>query len=397
MMEIKDIIIKNIRGLQNYTVKLDMIPNKPSLLVGSNGSGKSSLALAFQSLTNGKLNVKMENLYNRDTSLEPEIELKMCVDDTSRVYHANNKINEISREFGVAVINSRIKTEMVKSKVGTDVISQPKLTIDPIVLVSKIPPCVKISYSFEEDYAVRLKQGIVPSINHLLKKNAFLHRFPLDELKCISRPLEKIKGFVEHIKTYSESSERVNDINSQLTTQLLPKFKNISKLGKIIEVIKVFEPNKSELCHYLQAMQLLLLYNKERDKFKQAKEYADYAIQKRSYVDLFKSLKRTWQNIIPGESNGKLCVDIPYVNRLSNGERDIIVFLAMLEKTKLMLVKEYNILIIDDVFDYLDDANLVAVQFYLSSYLAEMKNSNKNIFPIILTHLNPDYYRHYFF
>ena len=56
-MEIKNITIKNIRGLQNTTIPLNMIPNKPSLLVAPNGSGKSSFTIAFQSLIRGRINV----------------------------------------------------------------------------------------------------------------------------------------------------------------------------------------------------------------------------------------------------------------------------------------------------------------------------------------------------
>lgn len=47
-MKIKSIHIKNVRGLGDRKIELNMIPNKPSLLVAPNGSGKSSFAFAFQ-------------------------------------------------------------------------------------------------------------------------------------------------------------------------------------------------------------------------------------------------------------------------------------------------------------------------------------------------------------
>lgn len=47
-MNIKSIHIKNVRGLGDRKIELNMIPNKPSLLVAPNGSGKSSFAFAFQ-------------------------------------------------------------------------------------------------------------------------------------------------------------------------------------------------------------------------------------------------------------------------------------------------------------------------------------------------------------
>lgn len=44
---IKVIEIKNIKGIQHRRFELDILPNKPSLLVAPNGFGKSSLAIAF--------------------------------------------------------------------------------------------------------------------------------------------------------------------------------------------------------------------------------------------------------------------------------------------------------------------------------------------------------------
>lgn len=43
------------------------------------------------------------------------------------------------------------------------------------------------------------------------------------------------------------------------------------------------------------------------------------------------------------------------------------------------LTKLDNILIIDEVFDYLDDANLMAVQYYITQMIKEFKDK-KGIF-----------------
>lgn len=54
-------------------------------------------------------------------------------------------------------------------------------------------------------------------------------------------------------------------------------------------------------------------------------------------------------------------------------------------------------MIIDEVFDYLDDANLLAVQYYVTKLIDEYKRTGRKIFPIILTHLNPDYFKTFAF
>lgn len=55
--------------------------------------------------------------------------------------------------------------------------------------------------------------------------------------------------------------------------------------------------------------------------------------------------------------------------------------------------KKY-LLIIDEVFDYLDDANVIAAQYYISNLL---KDEKYEIYPIIFTHLDPKYFRNYIF
>ena len=62
-MKIKSIHIKNVRGLRDHHVELDMIPNKPSLLVAPNGSGKSSFAFAFQWLNRQRMKLDEDDAY----------------------------------------------------------------------------------------------------------------------------------------------------------------------------------------------------------------------------------------------------------------------------------------------------------------------------------------------
>ena len=49
------------------------------------------------------------------------------------------------------------------------------------------------------------------------------------------------------------------------------------------------------------------------------------------------------------------------------------------------------------MFDYLDDANLVAAQHYVNTFIKELKDEGKNIYPIILSHINPIYFRTFAF
>ena len=97
------------------------------------------------------------------------------------------------------------------------------------------------------------------------------------------------------------------------------------------------------------------------------------------------------------ETHNQLIVKFPEATHISNGQRDILTFVSMLFKAHKELKKDANILIIDEVFDYLDDANLIVAQYYISNLITWYKDKGKRIYPLILTHLNPDYFRNYAF
>jgi hypothetical protein len=45
----------------------------------------------------------------------------------------------------------------------------------------------------------------------------------------------------------------------------------------------------------------------------------------------------------------------------------------------------------------LDEANLIAAQYYVTEFIDEFKKSGRRIYPLILTHLNPGYFKNYSF
>lgn len=146
------------------------------------------------------------------------------------------------------------------------------------------------------------------------------------------------------------------------------------------------------------AIQLILLYNANKDNFAAHIAHCTAKYEELSFRSLFDTLKTTWREIRPQRIGKKLVLNMGNVHKISNGERDILSFLAQLRKAEFSMTKEMNILIIDEVFDYLDDANLIAAQYYVTKLIKEMSNEGRYIYPIIMSHLNPDYFdQHYSF
>lgn len=92
-----------------------------------------------------------------------------------------------------------------------------------------------------------------------------------------------------------------------------------------------------------------------------------------------------------------LLLNLPEPGHLSNGQRDVLVLFALFQKAKYSLSKKRAIIVIDEVFDYLDDANLTVAQYYVTQLIEDYKNAGKEIYPIILTHLNPAFFKNYAF
>lgn len=82
---------------------------------------------------------------------------------------------------------------------------------------------------------------------------------------------------------------------------------------------------------------------------------------------------------------------------MSNGERDVLSFISNLSKFKVKFTKGIGILVIDEIFDYLDGSNMLIVQYYLSKMIEDCKRLGKVLFPIILTHLDPTLFNNYYF
>ena len=111
-MEIKSVTIKNIRGFQNTRIELDMIPNKPSIIVAPNGSGKTSFAVAFNSVKPRSFIVDNEEIYSNNDTFIPEL----IVETDTRTYNVNPNLNELTREFSVYVINNQNKVKTITIK-----------------------------------------------------------------------------------------------------------------------------------------------------------------------------------------------------------------------------------------------------------------------------------------
>ena len=371
-----------------------MIPNKPSVLVAPNGSGKSSFAFAFQWLNRLRMKLNKDDAYMGDENNKPSIIIETLEPNLTLVADENR--NDITKQFGIYVINSSLTAVSPGVARGGIVMGKAHLSVPEVIMIDGIPANTHVTDDFDSVYSlVDAPVGCYPVINTFLSDNKFMASLEVDYLKCTKRPLTQIITFIERTKTYVGTIE---ERHKKIETDDYDGLIAIPALAYAAERFRLKTPEESKVKLLLRAVRLVTLYYRKKDDFESRKAYAEYKEQDQACRELFIVLKKTWNGIAPHKVGDKVSLKIGDAQRISNGERDIMVFLANLYKAKSKFTKENNILIIDEVFDYLDDANLMAAQFYITRLIKELREEGKNIFPIILSHLNPDFYnQHYSF
>ena len=393
-MKIKSVHIKNVRGLGDHKVELNMIPNKPSILVAPNGSGKSSFALAFQWLNRIRMKLVKEDAYMGNENNSPSMVIETLEPNMTLVADENR--NDITKQFEIYVINSSLTAALPGVLKGGYAMGKPHLSIPEVVLIDDVPANALVVDDFVDVYSLtNAPVGYYPAITDFLSDNKFMAKFDVDVLKCTKRPMAQINNFIERSKSYKGIiNARLNIIESDDYNCLI----SIPAVKFAVDKFRLSNPSDSKAKLLLRAIRLVTLYNRKKDEFDARIVYAKYKKHDMACREQFAYLKPTWNEIAPHKVGNKISLKIGDAKRISNGERDIIVFLANLYKAKSKFTKENNILIIDEVFDYLDDANLMAAQFYITQMIKELREEGKNIFPIIMSHINPDFYnQHYSF
>ena len=395
---IKVIEIENIKGIQLKRFVLDIAHNRPSLLVAPNGFGKSSIATAFNSMNNRRIDLDEDNLFAENIANLPRILVEFVrPDGTVASLFADNKNNTISNEIDCFVINNQTKPKGIGSQFGR---ATATLEIKDVVLVDRIPANTPFNYSFRDSQArFGVCSRILPNVNSVLANFLLVEQLSENHKAFQKANGERIQVKIDDIIAEINLQQgTTTDLLDWLTSNRLVDLKRIDYLNTIGNLINDFDIGyNSEAKSYLAAIQLIWLYNLDPNNFKAACVFSNYKLDKQRFDITLTTFNCTWKSIRSSETGGKLVVKFPKAIHISNGQRDILTFISMLFRAKKNLKKATNILIIDEVFDYLDDANLTAAQYYITTFIKEYDSLGKRIYPLILTHLNPNYFKNFAF
>lgn len=369
--EIKSIYIKNIKGYNEdgKTVGFDnngqgLLPNKLNIVVAPNGFGKSSLTVAINSTHHGrKIHLDKKEYFKEDDSLNSEVNIICKLDDEEKELIANKSENEINKIFDIFTINSNLDT---KGSRGLYRGANSDLIIKDIEVMS-IPATVnQLSYDISQIKSYLIEKGF-----EVVNKGQ-INKY-IDDL-IINY---KISNYVELLEQYSKTRA----YNKLLSTP--EECDGIEQLfiNYFIAIIEIYKLDKPKFNQFVDYQQYKLKYKLANNLLNDIKTFDDFELK----------LKK---------DGNKLLLEFPKATLISNGQRDVIVFLANLLKLEfnfLLSNKTYGLVVIDEVFDYLDDANLLVAQYYLVNFIQKINKSNKKLFTILLTHLAPTTFNHFYF
>ena len=392
-MKIKKIQIKNVRGINDLTIdfKDGLMPNKPNLLVAPNGSGKTSFALAFKMLNRMRIKLDEKEAFQDNIANKPEINIHT---DEPAIYFADENNNTITNKFGIYVINIGLKPKSANIVKGIP-LGSPQIIIEPIELLDKLPPRPILKDNFEKNIDLtKYPPKTFPSITEYLKNHDFLAKLNLKEASVTDKQYQTLCKIIEDTDV---DGLTFRTARKKLAVEFHEQAKKIKHFNYLITIVSQFSPRKDPDKIVVEAFRLLCFIRHQRHEIIEYYDFLDATNKKSIIEDRLRALPKTWKDIKPINKDGKLSINIGNALKISNGERDLTVFLSHLIKAEASLPRDANILIIDEVFDYLDDANLMVAQYEITTLIEVLKAKNRCLFPIILTHVTPHYYKSYSF
>lgn len=395
MSIIRNIKIQNIKGFGNnpVTLPVELKTNRINLLFAPNGTGKSSLAAAFKSLSQRTLDVNKEDKYHKDETLPSSLSLEL--DGTA--YTADAHHNNISSHLRCKVINCATNVQTIQQNRGNYTNVRGFLDINDIV-IEQVVPYTSNGYSVME---IRRSFGTNGKILDNLSNDFGNTKF-LIGTKVIWDKLDFFAKAQGRMALVQDILDNVNSIEGTKPVVLrninhswFDQIELNQTYNEITNTLQTYIQCQTRCLKFLTFYQMLIHWQHNKLKIKAATAYAEYCQNKKEIDDNLQLLDNTWKNIHTEEVHNQLVVRFPQADEISNGQRDLLTFLVSLIKFKMLIKsgKKY-LLLIDEVFDYLDDANMIVAQYFLTSFLDISKD---NLFLCILSHLNPFTFRSYVF
>ena len=404
---IKKIKIENIKGKSSFEVSFtDLVANQPNIIVAPNGYGKSTIATAFKAAEHGKLKLDPRDIYQQNPNNHPKLEIEL-LGEHAGIFTSSDTESNLSSNISLGVINSSLYAKSTTRHYGVRTASTADLRIEDIIVYPSIPEKCTIDYSYSKIKSNFGNKGkLFLNISKMLSdcdniKSILAIKKNLNNCITQKRIQKDFRDFLNTCPIYGTADA----IKSGISLNIISTLKHNNNVSIFFNCINemTHKPIKWKAIDVVfTAIQLCNVIghhydNGDIDIIKKAYTYLEYKSIRDTIDNRLADFNTTGRSIKTREDHGKLIISFERADSLSNGERDVLTFVANITKFEHLFKKTVGILIIDEIFDYLDGSNMLAVQYYLVELLKECKSKGKTLFPIIFTHLDPSVFSNYYF
>lgn len=391
-MQISEIHIENIRGFQNVRLDFNLRPNYVNIIVAPNGFGKSSISTAFKCSAGSKLNVKEKDKHKKLENNKSKMQLKV---DNSWLDADENK-NDISKIFNIYVVKSGVEPKAKLPRIEGFTVAKPYMEITPLDLG---PAVEKTNLQYDADSYKKMLGTNFKMAPNLVKKcsDVVLRTKLYGVLESIAR-LSQVKSskFTENVIDFVKNA---NGTKMEISKTAELKFNNsliaLPHFKTVFNALENFDKRNLWISKVMICHQLADLHKNDKKNLKKWLDYAVFSSRKASIKDFVEDINGAWVSAEIKERKGRLLIQFPDADSLSNGQRDLLYFGCSLLRARETTSSKPSIFIIDEVFDYLDDANIVVVQYFISKLIQHYRNQRHDIYLCLLTHLDPSFFKGY--
>lgn len=391
-MTISKIHIENIRGFEKVSLTVNLRPNCTNIVVAPNGFGKSSISTAFNCARGGKLSVDEKEKYKKNEAAASRLSIE-CDGNT---LNADSNENEISKIFDIHVIKSNVEPKAKLPKINGFTVAKPYLEIPSLDLG---PVLYKEQINFDINkyrplFGVNSK--VVPNLStrcegEILRSELWNIITSIDKLNQ-KKPSDFFDEMIEMVKGLSGTKASISD---KVAAVYAKKVEELPHLKAVFDVVMKHVQSNNWLDNAIICYMLMDLNRSDRSNLKKWLQYAVYCRRLQSLKEFIRDINGAWVTAEIKENKGRVLVNFPDASSLSNGQRDLLYFGCNLLRTRDTNSTKPCILFIDEVFDYLDDANIVVAQYFLSKLIDAYREEGRQIYICLLTHLDPLYFKGY--
>lgn len=201
--------------------------------------------------------------------------------------------------------------------------------------------------------------------------------------------------FEEMIETVSGLGGTKASTSDRVEADFAHKVDELPHLKTVFDVVMKYSQGNTWLDSAIICYMLMDLNISNRQNLKKWLQYAVYSRRLQSLKDFIRDINGAWVTAEIKETKGRVLVNFPDASSLSNGQQDLLYFGCNLLRTRETTSTKPCILLIDEVFDYLDDANIVVAQYFMSKLIDAYREDGRQIYICLLTHLDPLYFKGY--